>query len=660
MPDIIAFHTIVTTPTQPVQCFMPDQPIAPFTSTRELIARRNRYPQLDVLRGEARHIPLTFVLQQGPGISALSAEMFVQTVRNACNPLTGPRAIRAINDATGGTCTLDVDVTSIKQREGAEWSVMDADVLAPDPLWYSTVTTTTSPSVEGAAVAAANNGDADVLPTIQLYANPARAATMRRRRFTATDNTGRGLGNYFLRLASNVSDAGTLIANHFQVFYKGRIVPFGIQLSGGTVAYVDVRVDVPPAGQTFVDMYYGTGQFTGPLPFDYGQIDPANYVDGNSVVWNSFGISSAPAAAALTWVPAKTGQSISGFSYGIVSEAAGGISFAVRPDSTLANDADSMVCVVPSGAAASNALTNIRRVLTTSAANDEQQNVSRPATVAPNSLTGVGYWTLAYQGIDTGHLTPDASSAAVQAALEALPGIGIGNVSVFDTGTTGDSGRTWVILFVGALSYSAVSLLTVDSHVEQNDGATTTIIPMSVIRATPGAPASSRAFVRYRGTNQATWTDAWTSTAGGTTDTALNVPGAVQIAIGIEPLANAANVGGTLALSPVSGSTYSLALLSPPSLTADASVGAGNVAGALGNTVSGDRITIDSQYLYLESALTIDCHAQTITAAGSAPWYGSFQFSDPDRFMRIQPGGGSVYGPTWGSATFVYREPYFL
>jgi hypothetical protein len=664
MPDIIAFHTIVTTAVQPVQCFMDaSQPIAPFSSARELIARRNRYPQLDVLRGEARKIPLTFVLQQGPGISSLSAEAFVDTVQNACNPLTGPRTIRAINDATGGTCTIDVDVVNITRRQNFEWSVMDADVLAPDPLWYSTVTTTTSPSVEGGIIAAPNNGDADALPTIQLYGNPARGNVLRRRRITVTDNTGRGMGNYLVRATFDSTGVTAIGANNYQAFYKGRAVPFGIRnLDSGTTA-LDVRVDVPPSGQTYVDVYYGSGQSVSATPngLDYGQSAGDVLVDNSGVIWSSFLISSAPAAAANTWVPAKTGQSISGFSYGIVSESVGGIVFAVRPDSTLMNDADSMVGVFPTAAAASNALSNLRRVLTTSAANNEVQIVTRPACIGGNSLTGIGYFTLSYQGVETPHLAIDETSANVKAALEALPGIGAGNVVVTDSGTSGSSGRWWQVGFLGMLAFTPVSLLTVNSTVEQVDATpTTTIIAMTVSRNITGGPASSRAFVRYRGANQATWTDAWTSSAAGTVDTALNVPGAVQIAVGLEPLANTANVGGTLTLSPVSGTTWSLSLLTPPTVSVAGSVQAFNVAGSLGNTVSGDVVSIDSTYLYLESLLTLDCNAQTITAAGSAPWYGSLQFSDPDRWVRVQPSGGSVYGPTWGSCVYSFREPYFM
>ncbi|WP_417392041.1 hypothetical protein [Gimesia sp.] len=74
-----------------------------------------------------------------------------------------------------------------------------------------------------------------------------------------------------------------------------------------------------------------------------------------------------------------------------------------------------------------------------------------------NGPTG-GTFTLAYEEEVTTGIAPDASAATVQAALEALPAIGAGNVLV-----TGVDGGPWTIEFIGDLAGDNASLLEADA-----------------------------------------------------------------------------------------------------------------------------------------------------------------------------------------------------
>ncbi|WP_155292973.1 hypothetical protein [Rhodococcoides fascians] len=72
----------------------------------------------------------------------------------------------------------------------------------------------------------------------------------------------------------------------------------------------------------------------------------------------------------------------------------------------------------------------------------------------PAGTTG-GTFTLTYQGVATTALSNTATAAAVRSALQALAGIGAGNVDV-----TGSAGGPYTITFIGDLAGDPVSLLT--------------------------------------------------------------------------------------------------------------------------------------------------------------------------------------------------------
>lgn len=87
---------------------------------------------------------------------------------------------------------------------------------------------------------------------------------------------------------------------------------------------------------------------------------------------------------------------------------------------------------------------------------NEQQRIT------VTNATG-GTFTLTFSGQTTPAIAYNASAADVQAALESLPAIGSGNVSV-----SGNNGGPWTVTFQGALGYQGVELLTASSNLTGN------------------------------------------------------------------------------------------------------------------------------------------------------------------------------------------------
>jgi hypothetical protein len=98
-----------------------------------------------------------------------------------------------------------------------------------------------------------------------------------------------------------------------------------------------------------------------------------------------------------------------------------------------------------------------------------------------------GNYTLGFNGYNTANLTPASTAAAVQAALEALPSIGAGNITV--TGGPGGAGggTPYVITFVGALGGTNVSAIT-STNVSLAGGASTAVVTTT----TPGGTGGNR------------------------------------------------------------------------------------------------------------------------------------------------------------------------
>ena len=112
----------------------------------------------------------------------------------------------------------------------------------------------------------------------------------------------------------------------------------------------------------------------------------------------------------------------------------------------------------------------------TAGANERQRlTVTASGTVSGN-------FTVKYQGVATSNIAVGAGSgAALQAALEAITGIGTGNVTV--TGTITSTGGTCDITFVSGMGNRSVELLTMGTNPTNGTGA--------IARLTPGATTPS-------------------------------------------------------------------------------------------------------------------------------------------------------------------------
>lgn len=92
-----------------------------------------------------------------------------------------------------------------------------------------------------------------------------------------------------------------------------------------------------------------------------------------------------------------------------------------------------------------------------------------------------GTWNLSHEGIRTVNLSYSANAAAVEAALEDLPGIGAGNVQV----TTGASADSFDVEFINDLAEASVSPLSAQSSLYNSLGQA---CPIQITVAYQGTP----------------------------------------------------------------------------------------------------------------------------------------------------------------------------
>jgi hypothetical protein len=79
-------------------------------------------------------------------------------------------------------------------------------------------------------------------------------------------------------------------------------------------------------------------------------------------------------------------------------------------------------------------------------------------TLSPVGTLTAGNFTVGLEGVESGNIPYNATSAAVQTALQSMSNIGAGNALV-----TGATGGPWTVTFTGALADAALPELTVNS-----------------------------------------------------------------------------------------------------------------------------------------------------------------------------------------------------
>lgn len=658
MPQVIQFGTMLFSTATDYNCQFNADSISGFTAQVESRTRRGRSPIRDAIHGDARSVEL-YVWKQNT--SKTTAE-FWSDIYETFNPLLGARTMKIVHDRTGGTVQVDVDVLSVKQSQESNIQVFNVTVQAQDPIWRAPTQSNGGTATSGTA---AVTGDAPALPTWRCLPT---FPNIRRRRITVADRSGRGLANYWCRTNFDTSGLALTGESDFIVYYKGRSIPFFVGAGygtaygsshlaiGGTNTAIDFRVDVPANSDTYIDVFYSAylNNTATANRFDEAQID---YSGGNgsgsptpnngTITWNSWLLSNAPQGACFSWTPAKTGQNISGVSYGLVTEGNLQASFAVLPDATLQNDADSAVVVLGSGGTVLKGLE--RQFLPRVNAANESQLFTAGGTV--------GYFFQFLFRDDAGNqsysplVAQNANAVTVSTAFENI--YGVGNVGVAN-GTSG----VWQVTWTGG-TWAQRSIPQVEMVNPTDANAS-----LSWNTVTEGQEPSCRAYVRYRLPGQVNWTTGWSTTTAGTytSDVGLNPAGgsggsAVMLAVGIEPLTAAA--AGTLNLR---AAPY--VHLHPsyyPTVTAGTAGTAWYVNGTLSNSTNGKYVVFEN-VLMDNDVLAIDCLEQRITTEGTTPWYGSVRFSDPDNWLSLDIGNnswttsfttaGAAGGTTAGTVTF--------
>lgn len=542
MPRLLTFGTLTFSSTSMYDARVEAGAAAPFAAQVDLRPRRSRHPARDGFRLSERTLSVTILNRSQTDIARFWRDVF-----RTFAPVPSTATLTATHDQTGGTVMLDVDVTNVQQDTGGrDLSMIHVDCLAADPIWRDTADGT----VVATGGTVVNSGDFPALPRVVVTPN---LTGVKRRRITVSDNTGRGLGNYFVRAKVDTSGLGLTAASQLVMFYKGRAIPFYAGAAtgtggtvGGTATNVDFRVDLPPSSSNYVDLYYGTAIANTDTAnrLDYGQLYGASNDLGNgTIVWSDLSITTAPAGAAFSWTPAKVGQSVSGATTGLTAEGTAlyavgleGVRFQVAADDSLPDDVDGMVTVV---------------------------------------------------------------------------------------GTDG--------AFNG--------LTTLERRFYTNGGC--------------------RAFVRGRDAGGLVWRDIWTSTTAGTYTGDLQVSFCVQLAVGVEPIAGTA--AGTLDVfnGNIAGTYLVIRAGQEPSVSVGSAGTAFLLNGTLANGTNGQSVRFGT-VLMDNDTLSIDAYAQTITTAGTTPWYGDVQFSDPDQWFSWPVGSNALSGVIGGTVSYEYRRRWII
>lgn len=592
--------------------------------TRNKRQRRGRSPVRDALFGEVRPVLLDFV---NVNAAVVTDGAFKTLAGSTFDNLRGPYTVLGQHPQTGASVQLSVDVLNAQPSAESPHQKWEIDCEAVDALWQATSATTPAAATSGTLT---NGGNVRAFPRLSLAPT---VGSCLMRTVTVTDRCGRGFRDYWVRCSFSVSGTGCAAASNYYVFFDGQLIPFWFQLSGST-AYIDVRLKAGPNAATSFDVFYHSS-FANSVTanrLDQAQLDYTDLTNltNTAIHWNNYTLTSAPQGCAFALTPQKVGQSLSGVSYGLISEGNLNCTFAIKGNSSLAGDADSLVTVLGTAAdTGTGQLKYLSRVLTCNKAPGANE-VQRYDIAGGATLGGVVFtWVDTNGAPHTSYNIPyNANAAAVQGALESI--FGSGNVTVALV-----SGSTFDATFAGAYAQKDVGQVQVIQDGTHNGA-------VAFNTRTEGSAPSARAFVRYRLPGQLNWTDAWTTTVPGTYTSNIDIPSGVQIAIGLEPLT--ADCDATLLLQNASAppNTFQVAMSSSltPSVSVGAAVTAWQLNGVLTNSTTGRTVTFNQVFIH-NTTLVVDCDTQDITTLDGSAVYGEISFSDADLWWALDPGNNS-------------------
>lgn len=654
---------------------------AALTADVDIQARPDRYPEMLSTAGAAR--TLTVHLRRKTGASWTLAQ-FNDEILHAFDPVRPAVTMYAtLTGAIAAQCTAKCVSIVRDRRQGGQFL---AEIVMVDPYFRSTSLTTETDLTP-------NNGG-------KTLAHPILAITpqtlCKRRRVTITDNTGRGLSNYWVRATFDTSAYAGLTIQDFIVFWQRQRIPFYVSGMSTTLTHVDFRIDVPKYGSTYVDILFGGYLHNAVTPLTLEQTQIAwnsaapNDPNNSQMSWNYYVISTMPSAPAFAWTPAKTGRSVDGVSVGLTAEGSSSLTFQVRPDATLPNDADSMITCLGCGANAGNTWTNLRRQLTFPTVTNESGRFEYPNPDTAGTISG-GLRVTGPTGLST--IIPyNATTNQMQGAIAYVLSITTGDVSVsrfnYGGGGSGDdtNGYRWDWTLSGAFAGQASAMRIEPYNLTSFNSGSGIYYPWIGVQsitthaAGGAAAASAKAFVRIKAANQVNWTEVWSSTSAVDVSTAISMGAsgqeAVWVAVGLEPVN--ANAYADLTLS--QQTVLTLHATQKPTVSVGAEVDAKIIAGTLTHSGSGRVLTLTDVYCDKDASgggevqIVIDANTQRVYTHDGSYWYGDVSLSDPNRWIELPPGANTfvadfyAYTPGGGAAhtaqtpayAWAYRSGYLI
>lgn len=659
-----------------------------------LITRRNTASLLDSITVN----PIEYLLIVTPTDAATAYATWKTNVQQWFSPSNSDVTRFLVGTVDDGT-TAQIELVVVSRKLVRDTGVIakgsvryDVVVRAPWPFWESTatITTSTSPII--------NAGNAIALPSIAFT-----SAVHKSRRITTVVGAGAGGGLVSYPVLFTLNDAAATSGGTF-VFIEGVSVPTYVVNSGGGTSKVWALVDTASDGSTLthIDIVYGTG-LSNPLgqTLDMGGMDATNSTN-TQWQWSDFRINRWPSRPG-TWRPVAAGNhnTSAQISYGIINEGSGTITFTIGTPGQYDNSADGMVLVVGSKAGSSNAITSnsVQRALaytvdayTISSAAAMDQAAATAATIAnPTVLTAAAHGfnagdTVTISGVSgiTGlsngtYIVQSTPAPTTNSFALAVNVTATSSPSALATrkGTNSAPNPTVVTLSTvhGLVAGDSVTISGTSGYTPSLNNTYTVLSSPAVTAHTfavsdtvtvlgTGGTATkvhtAQAYCRYRTAGATTWVTAWSSNVSGSVTGVIDVPGAVEVMIGVENNGPTADPC-TLVVTSAGNWTLNLDSSTTPTVSVAAVTLMDYYNGGF-QISTGPQITLD-HLLVPDGSLVIDAKLRTITPQGNGPIYAGssnppIQFSLGPNWAEIGPGSQSIVDTTGGAHNITAHSTY--
>ncbi len=606
-------------------------------------------------------------------------DQFNELVMRTFYPPLGKRTLRGTRGST--VYTTEIYVRSIQDVRGAEGVVYEISVEMPTGIWEAQAPVVVDSFTDPVTV----TGNVPALPVINVTGGD----VVIRQRITYTDRTGNGVSAYMV----SVMPAEDGLEDHQYVIYaNGLQIPF--RLDSGRLYF---RVDCPPPpDRTFVDIYQGAAinnQVTA------GRMNPAgltlnSVLSAGTVEADTDAAISNPLAPSLAWHPSITHrhESRRPYVYGLDGHDIVLVESDVARDRPgLADDVDSYVIVTGSEAE------RIRNLNLTIEAG-YQPSIQEAATAAtgPNAgrrvqriiikqweMTGEMYgpgfpWEVEQMysldivfGAETYRLRRVVTSGS-HTSYFPLPSSWVVHFiqNIFTNASISTGPPGWFYIW---FDEEAVEIPLVEAKLEAFTGegddlneappwvSESTWVDPVTLEPLDSNPETSdllpdpirgqaRAVVKYRTRDSEHWITAWSRevTGSGPSGTSVSLsglniatPGAVQIAIGLEPVSRQFSNADWGRLRITSTPTVDLVSNRMPSAVISAPIEAMQINETIRNLTTGARLQL-RDYL-ADNGLEVDvANLQIRGAGGIGPTVGQLLTNQGARMFDLLPGPNNI------------------